>query len=471
MSAEPSEIAAAAPVAAPARRIAIYGVPLLWMLSLAYAVNYMDRSIVGTLAQAIKVDLSLTDSQLGVLQGFAYVVLYSVMGLPLAWLAERRDRVTILSICLVVWSVMTMVCGLALNFVQLLLLRVGVGIGEAGCNPCSHSMIADAFAPAQRSRALSIYQLGATIGTTVGAMTAGLIADWVGWRMAFVVVGAPGVLLALIIRLVARDPPRTETQRTAGQVTAARIPDVARRLVTSPALVHIILGFTLASFVSGGLGAFTQPYFVRAFGLSYGVIGVAFGFSGGLASAASLMTSGRITDAATQRDTRWHVWLPLIGLALSAPCSFATYAVGDWRIALVFSFANGFFMNWFIIPTLSVMHKLVGVRMVAAGMALILMFQNLVGLGGGPYVTGVIIDWMSQHLFSAQGFGRFEVLCPGGKAHAGAAVALAQACHTSIVQATRASLQFTVLVRLWACAHYALAARHVLRELGAPRGR
>jgi hypothetical protein len=201
------------------------------------------------------------------------------------------------------------------------------------------------------------------------------------------------------------------------------------------------------------------------------VIGVAFGFSGGLASAASLMTSGRITDAATQRDTRWHVWLPVIGLALSMPCSWAAYAAPDWRIALMFSFANGFFMNWFIIPTLSVMHKLVGVRMVATGMALILMFQNLVGLGGGPFVTGVIIDWMSQHLFSGLGFGRFDMLCPGGKAHVGAAIALAHACRTSITQATRVGLQFTVLVRLWACVHYALAARYVLRDLVAPQGR
>jgi predicted MFS family arabinose efflux permease len=468
MSAPVSDTLGAAPAASVAGRVAVYSVPLLWMLSLAYACNYMDRSIVGTLAQAIKIDLSLTDSQLGVLQGFAYVVLYSVTGLPLAWLAERRNRVTILSLCLVAWSAMTMVCGVAQNFVQLLFLRVGVGIGEAGCNPCSHSMIADAFAPAQRSRALSIYQLGATIGTTIGAMSAGVIADLVGWRMAFVVIGAPGLLLALALRLTCKDPPRMESQRTAAQVDAGRFSAVAKKLVTSPALIHIILGFTLASFVSGSLG-FTQPYFVRAFGLSYGTIGVSFGLAGGLASAASLMTSGRLSDDVTQRDVRWHVWLPVIGLALSAPCSWATYAVGDWRLALAFSFANGFFMNWFIIPTLSVMHKLVGVRLVAAGMALILMFQNLVGLGGGPYFTGVLIDVLSQHNFTAAGFGHFTALCPGGRAPHGAAAALAQACHSSITEATRVGLQFTVVIRLWACLHYALAARYVLRELGPAR--
>jgi len=469
MSAPPSEIAAAPLSAAPPARIAVYGVPLLWMLSLAYAVNYMDRSIVGTLAQAIKVDLMLTDGQLGILQGFAYVVLYSVTGLPLAWLAERKNRINILAVCLVAWSAMTMICGVAQNYAQLLLLRVGVGIGEAGCNPCSHSMIADAFAPQQRSRALSIYQLGATIGTTIGAMTAGIIADRVGWRMAFVVVGAPGLLLALALKLVSKDPPRVETQRTPSQVEAARLLPVARRIVTSPALVHIILGFTLASFVSGALGAFSQPYFVRAFGLSYGTIGLAFGLSGGLASAASLITGGRITDRTTQRDVRWHVWLPLVGLAISMPCSWLQYTAGDWRIALAWGFLNGFFMNWFIIPTLSVMHKLVGVRLVATGMALILLFQNFVGLGGGPFFTGYLIDFVGQHLFAAGGHGDFLAMCPGGKAHAGAAAEVVQACRSSITQATRIGLQFTVVIRIWACLHYALAAKHVFRELAAPQ--
>jgi MFS family permease len=451
-----------------ARRGEIYRHPLLWMLSAAYACNYMDRSVVGTLAQAIKVNLVLTDAQLGLLQGFAFVVLYSVAGLPLAWLAERRNRVNIIAICLVVWSSMTMVCGLAQTFVQLLLFRVGVGVGEAGCNPCSHSMVADAFAPTERSRALSIYQLGATVGTMIGAMSAGFIADALGWRMAFVVVGAPGILLALIIKLTIKDPPRTETQRTPEQLSAARFTAVIRRLVTSPAIVHLVLGFTLASFASGGLGAFTQPYFFRAFGLSYGQIGLIFGLFGGLASAASLITSGRLTDWVTSRNTRWHAWLPLIGVAISLPCSVASFTAGDWPTALVWTFLNGFFMNWFIIPTLSALHKLVGVRLVATAMALVLMFQNLVGLGGGPYVTGVIIDASSQYLFSAHTLGHFALLCPGGAARAGATAAMAQACHGALTEATRMGLLFTVVIRVWACIHYGLAARHVYRDLAQP---
>lgn len=446
---------------APARVLAN---PILWMVSAAYACNYMDRSIVSTLAQAIKVDLVLTDAQLGLLQGFAFVALYSVAGVPIARAAEKLSRVDIMSVCLVVWSAMTMVCGLAANFTQLFLFRVGVGVGEAGCNPCSHSIIADAFSPNERSRALSVYMLGATVGTTAGAMAAGVIAEKLGWRAAFVIVGMPGVLLAIVMKIWAKDPERTQSTRTES-VDATRFFAVIRRLTTTPALINLILGFTLASFATGSIGAFTQPYFVRAFGLSYGQIGIVFGLSGGLASALSLLITGRVTDWATSRSNSWHGWLAVVGVGLSAPCSLAAYTVHDWRVALVFTFLAGFFLFWFIIPNLSAFHKLMGARAVATAMALILMFQNLVGLGAGPFFAGVVIDGVSQHLFSAQGLGDFAVLCPGGAAHAGASAALKSACHAVLTQATRTGLMATVIVEAWAMIHFAAAAGQIRREL------
>lgn len=442
-----------------------YGGPLLLMVSLAYACNFMDRSIVATLAQAIKINLDLTDAQLGLLQGFAYVVLYSIMGVPLARLCERWNRVSILSICLATWATMTMVCGLAQNFVQLFLFRVGVGIGEAGCNPCSHSMIADAYAPNERSRALSIYMLGATFGTMIGAMSAGAIAEHLGWRTAFVLVGAPGILIAVAIKLAVKDPNRTEQPRTSAQIDAARLTKVLIRLVTTPAIIHLVLGFTLASFAAGAIGAFTQPYFIRAFGLSYEQIGFIFGLSGGLASASSLFITGRLTDMATGRSVLWYGWLPALGIAISVPCSVAAYTAGGWLIALIWTFLAGFFLFWFIVPTLSALHKLVGARLVATAMALVLMFQNLAGLGTGPYAIGVLIDAASQHFFSAGDIHGFYASCPGGQAPIGATLQLAASCHTALTRGTRIGLLFVVLIELWACAHYVLAARHVQREL------
>ncbi len=454
-------------VAASEGRPAIYARPLLWMLSLAYACNFMDRSVVGTLAQPIKLDLLLTDSQLGLLQGFAFVVLYCVAGLPLAWLSERRNRITILSICLVMWSGMTMVCGLAQNFVQLLLFRVGVGVGEAGCNPCSHSMIADAFASGERSRALSIYQLGATVGTMLGAMSAGLLAEKFGWRAAFLVVGAPGIAVAGAIKLTVKEP--TRVQSSPAPALAVPLSAVLRRLVNSRAIVHVVLGFSLASFAYAGIAGFNQPYFIRAFGLKYGQIGVIFGLSGGLASAACLLITGRLTDRLTQRSDRWHAFLPMIGLGFSLPCIAAAYAVGDWHVAIVWSFLGGFFMNWFIIPSLSVMHKLLGVRLVASGMALILLFQNFMGLGAGPYVTGLVIDAAGRRIYAAAGLGDFKAMCPGGVALHGASLEAAQACHSALTSATRLGLWSMVLILAWAILHYALAARHLHRDTGAAR--
>jgi MFS family permease len=431
------------------------------MLSLAYACNFMDRSVVGTLAQPIKLDLLLTDGQLGLLQGFAFVVLYCVAGLPLAWLAERRNRINIISICLVVWSAMTMVCGLAHSFVQLLLFRVGVGVGEAGCNPCSHSMIADAFGPQERSRALSIYQLGATVGTMVGAMSAGIIAERFGWRAAFLAVGAPGLLVAAAIKLAVKEPARIQPAPGPAPVSAVPLSAVLRRLVTNKAIVHIVLGFTLASFAFAGIAGFNQPYFIRAFDLKYGQIGLMFGLSGGLASAACLIITGRLTDRLTPRSDGWHAGLPLIGLGLSLPCIAIAYTVGDWRVAIVWTFLSGFFMNWFIIPSLSAMHKLLGVRLVASGMALILLFQNFMGLGLGPYATGLLIDTAGRRLFADAGLGDFKLMCPGGAAPHGASLTAIQACHGVLTSATRIGLLSAVVILAWAMLHYALAMRHL----------
>jgi MFS family permease len=436
------------------------------MLALAYACNFMDRSVVGTLAQAIKVDLLLSDSQLGLLQGFAFVALYCVAGLPLAWLAERRNRINIISICLVVWSAMTMLCGLAQNFIQLLFYRVGVGVGEAGCNPCSHSMIADAFTPGERSRALSIYQLGATVGTMAGAMSAGVVAEHFGWRIAFLAVGAPGILVALAMKLTMKDPARIPMPETA-HADAASLRVVLKRLVGSPAIVNLVLGFTLASFAFGAISAFNQPYFIRAFGLTYGQIGLIFGLSGGLASAACLVVSGRLTDWATAHSDRWHAWLPIFGLSAAVPFILAAYTVADWRVALGCTFLSGFFMNWFIIPTLSALHKLLGVRLVATGMALVLLFQNFLGLGAGPYIAGLVIDAAGQRLFENAGLGAFQAVCPGGAAPPGAAAALTSACHVALTGATRIGLVSTVLILAWACVHYGLALAH-LRQRATP---
>jgi predicted MFS family arabinose efflux permease len=332
------------------------------------------------------------------------------------------------------WSLLTMLCGLAQNFGQLLLLRVGVGVGEAGCTAPSHSMIADAIAPDRRSQALSIYNLGGTCGTMLGAMSGGVIAEHIGWRAAFLIVGAPGLILAIFIRLRGRDPGRKQLDVATGtngpDVSAAA---VARTILWSPALRHLALGLTLSTFAVAGLAAFVQPYYIRNFGLSYGQVGLMFGAVTGVAGMLSLLVSGRLADALTRRDARWYAWLPAIGVGIAVPVSVVAYTAPQWPVALALTLVSTFFVGWFVAPTIGGFHNVVGPRRVAMAIALLLMFQNLVGFGAGPCFTGMAIDFFARHTPSAR--------------------------------ATQLGLLATLLLEPWAIVHFLLAARSLRREL------
>src|ERR1700722_6519088 len=183
-----------------------YKTLVLAFLLLAYTFNFIDRTIIATIGQAIKVDLKITDTQLGLLGGLSFAVLYTLLGIPIARMAERWNRVTIISLALVVWSGFTVACGFAGNFLSLLAMRVGVGVGEAGCSPPSHSLISDYFEPKRRASALGVYAFGIPLGSMIGAISGGGLAEHAGWRVAFMIVGAPGVLLAIAVKLFVREP-------------------------------------------------------------------------------------------------------------------------------------------------------------------------------------------------------------------------------------------------------------------------
>ena len=206
---------------------------ILALLMLVYTFNFIDRMIIVTLGQAIKVDLQITDAQLGLLQGLAFAVFFTTLGIPLARLAERFSRVNIIAICLALWSGMTVLCGTAANYTQLFLYRMGVGVGEAGCSPPAHSLITDLYAPGSRATALSIYSLGIPLGMMFGAMAGGWIADELGWRQAFVIVGLPGVVLAVLFKMVVKEPPRGLADRRAPPTWPRRQPPLVRRRAPS----------------------------------------------------------------------------------------------------------------------------------------------------------------------------------------------------------------------------------------------
>ena len=436
---------------------------VLALLVLIYTCNFVDRTILATLGQAIKVDLQITDAQLGLLQGLAFALFYTALGIPLARLSERVNRVSLIAVCLVVWSTMTALCGAAQNFVQIFLMRVGVGIGEAGCTPPAHSLISDLYGAKKRATALAIYSIGIPLGVMIGAVSGGWLTEHFNWRVAMMVVGLPGVLLALLFVLVAREPQRgaADQDTAAAAEPPPSIRETAAHLFGNPAFLHITIGATLVGFVGYGTGTFSQVYFIRMFDLGYAQLGLAFGLIGGLSAGVGTILGGVLSDWAGKRHLSWYALLPAIGLLVAAPAYAYAFTRDTWVFSIWMMLLPGLFHYAYIGPTLGVMHNLATARMRATATALFFVAVNLVGLGLGPYVAGVLIDTATEWQFIAAGMADFVSSCPGGVAPAGASAALATACHDSTAYGTRYGIVVMLAVFLWAAFHYFLAARHM----------
>jgi predicted MFS family arabinose efflux permease len=441
---------------------------LAWALGLLFVVytsNFMDRTILSVLQQPIKEDLKLSDSQLGLLGGFAFAILYSTLGIPIARLAETRSRKGIITAALVVWSAMTALCGQATGYGSLFAFRIGVGVGEAGASPPAHSLIADYFPPARRATALSIYSLGIPIGVLLGAVLGGVIAQRYGWRPAFAMVGLPGLGLAVLTQFTLREPARGFYD--AAEAVGAGTPSlmaVVRRLGARRSFLHVAAGAVMASFAAYGIGAFSAPYFIRTFGLSLSQAGFVLGLISGAAAAVGTLGGGVVTDWAGRRDKRWYVWTPAIGLALAMPLYVIGYLVPDWRLAVAILVVPPMLHYSYLGPSFGVMHNMVTPRMRATATALLFLAINLIGLGLGPTLTGMASDFYAAHHFAAGGF---AAMCPGGRAAAGAAAGVGAACREASAFGVRWAIVTCAGGYLWASVHYWLAAKDLRRDLAA----
>jgi len=400
-----------------------YRAAVLGLLLATYTFNFIDRTIIAVIGQAIKVDLKLTDTQLGLLGGLYFALLYTTLGIPIARWAERGNRVTIITLALVVWSGFTALCGAATNFAMLAALRFGVGIGEAGCSPPSHSLISDYFEPKKRASALSIYSFGIPLGTMIGAVAGGWLAQNMGWRWAFVIVGLPGLILAGLFKWLVKEPPRghsdlLEHPIEPEDVTAPAIPaprpfsianefkelfGVARVLFGKWPVLHMVLGVTIASFGSYGSGAFVPAYFVRQFGLDYTTVGLITGLVGGFSAGIGTLVGGFVADRAARRSAIWYPLVPAIGLLIATPIYIAAYLQYDWKIAAMILLIPGIFHYTYLGPTFGVVQNSVPVTQRATATALLFFFLNLLALGGGPVFTGWISDMLGQFNFTHPG--------------------------------------------------------------------
>lgn len=367
----------------------------LWILLVVYIFNFIDRQIVNILAEPIARDLELSDTQIGLMTGLAFALFYTLLGLPIARYADRPSthRPKLIAMALATWSAMTALCGLAQNFVQLLVARIGVGVGEAGCTPAAHSLISDMVPKERRASALAFYALGIPIGTLLGMIIGGLLADAVGWRNAFVVVGLPGVLLAVVVVMLLKEP-RHHAEASLDTSPASSNADVLRSIFRSKAMIFLLIAASSAAFLSYGKTTWATIFFQRTHGLSPGEVGLYFGVINGVAGILGTWLGGKIADRWGATNRRHVLTAPAVGMALAIPLAYAGYAAGEWRMALVLLFIPTLLNSLYYGPVYSSVQGLVPIRSRAMAAAVLLFFQNLIGLGFGPLLFGMLSDWI-----------------------------------------------------------------------------
>lgn len=366
---------------------------VLGVLVVVYVFNFLDRQIVTILAEPIKNELGLSDTQIGLMTGLAFAMFYTVLGIPIARLADRANRVSIISGALVIWSGMTALCGLAQNFAQILAARIGVGVGEAGCSPPAHSLIADYYPPNERSSALSIYALGIPIGSLLGLLAGGWAAEFYGWRTAFLLVGLPGIALAVILKLTVMEPIRGMSDPpSAKNLTQPPLGVTIRTLISNKTIVHIAMGGALTSFVGYGLGQWLPAFFIRIHEMGIAQTATYFGLVNGIASMLGTWLGGTLADKFSIRDERIYVWLPAAGVLLAFPFYLAAMVVGDWRISIAILVVPSFLNSLWLGPAFGTIQNLAPQRMRALASATLLFILNIIGLGFGPFLVGVLSD-------------------------------------------------------------------------------
>ena len=369
---------------------------VLGVLVVVYVFNFIDRQILAILAPAIKDELGLSDTQIGALSGVAFGIFYATLGIPIARLADRYSRVSIISICLFIWSLMTACSGLAANFWQLLIARIGVGIGEAGGSPPSHSLLADYFAPDKRSTALGIYALGIPVGILFGNLAGGWISEFFGWRYAFFVVGIPGVLLAIVLKLSVKEPPRGYSEGKPPAVESVSFREVLKTMWGFRSFRHISLGAATQAFVGYGAIAWMPSFLIRTHDMSIGEVGTALGLIIGIFGGIGTLLGGIIGDRLGSRNIKLYMLIPAFGFLFAVPFAFGVYVVDNLYLALILYMLPVFLVNLYAGPTFGMTQSLAPLAMRAAASALLLFIINIIGLVFGPTTVGIISDWL-QH--------------------------------------------------------------------------
>ena len=433
------------------------------LLILIYALNLADRQGLAASVQAIKLDLKFTDSQLGFIQGLGFAVFYTLMGLPLARLAEHKSRTKIISACVGLFGVMVALCSTARSFLGLLLLRVGVGVGDAGFGTPVSSLIGDHYTRERRASVMSVIWLGAPLGVVAGSAGAGYLAQYVSWRVTFLAIGIQAIVVAVIAFFTLKEPVRglCDPQPLSSEPPPSTW-TVFRFLFAKRSMWHVLIGCALGATSMNAIGQFLSAFLVRNYDMGIADAGRMLGMIAGVAMASGLLIGGFGVDWAGRYDKRWYVWGPAVGLALAAPLFLLAFHQTVVASAVVLLLAAHVSMFIYYAPTLALAQNMVGANMRASSAFVVSLVLGLVGIGLGPTIVGVLSD-----RFAIRAFGRagFETLCPGGAAPAGSAHALVAGCADASATGLRDALMIMSLLCLWAAVHYVLAGRHLRRDL------
>lgn len=411
-----------------------YGTPpyrnyVLFLLMAVYTLNFIDRTLIAVVAQPIIDSFGLTDSQWGLLYGPPFAIFYAVMGLPIALWADRSNRVKVITVCIILWSLMTALCGVAAGFLMLLFFRIGVAIGEAGCTPPANSIIGDYFIARKRATALGIYSMGVTLGGVLANLFGGPIAqmqgadfglwisniglgglftwlDWAsveGWRIAFVIVGLPGIVVALIVLLTIKEPPRGYSDPPdASPKTPAHWGVAFQELKHKPTFWWMAMGGSFVAFVGYGLISFQAPFLAREHGLDVRDAAINFGAPLSFMAAIGTFFGGYITEKLTPRWQTAVAWVPAIGLLIATPAYIGAFYAEDLTVVFILWGVGAVCHYAYLGATYNIGQGVVSSRSRATAIAVLLILVSLIGNGLGPYFVGFMSDlFMSMQLASS----------------------------------------------------------------------
>ena len=404
-----------------------YSIYVLLVLGGVSFFNYGDRMIIAVLLQPIKEEFGFTDSQLGLLTGFAFALTYATFGIPLARAADSKSRTSILAVVMVVLSIMTGLCGAAQNFVQMLLARIGVGLGEAGCVPASHSLISDYFPRARRVFALGMFHAAGSVGVLVCVAFSGLIAATLGWRWAFYLIGAPGMLVAAIIWLTVWEPPRGHCELNYSvPATPLRWYPAIRVLLARSAFVHIVLGISLEAFTLIGSGQWIPAFFIRSHGMLLKGIGAYFGLTVGVGMLMGQVLGSLYAPRLVTLDRRWELWVPAIAYVACIASFIFAFVASSASLAWTMVFVANMFGGVSFGPMMSSVQSVAEPHLRATAISIVMFSSSMIGQGAGGYLIGLVSELLTPR-FGTDGL--------------------------------RIALIASTLLMLWSVIHFMLAAR------------